>query len=255
MSSRKALSSQWTVLPAPSRRVLAGYVIGRGARPGCCSPPRACAPRPAISARTSRRRRPTMGSSRFLPSPMCLLFGVPPHATATSLSVPQRLVSVAYSTGDLLIVATLARLLTPGTARGTAVLLLIVGTIGALASDVGYEVITYSSLYHRSTVLDVGWLVAVIAWGAARRGRGSRRGRVRGTLPAHALPAAGHGLVASARPDQRAHPPAGRRVPRRRRLGRRGRGRDPARGHRARRARLRFSRGCGRDATTRSPRG
>jgi diguanylate cyclase (GGDEF)-like protein/PAS domain S-box-containing protein len=95
------------------------------------------------------------------------LFLVVPHATNPSFSWPQRFVSVAYPVGDLLILATLARLLAPGTARGTAIVLLAIGTIGGLASDVGSQVIEFSGTYHNTALLELGLLASTMVWGAA----------------------------------------------------------------------------------------
>ena len=69
------------------------------------------------------------------------VFLVMPDATAASLTLPQRVVSVAYPVADLFVLVTLARLLTPGTARGPSTVLLAFGTVCGVASDVAYDVL------------------------------------------------------------------------------------------------------------------
>jgi diguanylate cyclase (GGDEF)-like protein/PAS domain S-box-containing protein len=94
------------------------------------------------------------------------VFLVMPDATAASLTLPQRVVSVAYPIGDLFVLVTLARLLTPGTARGPSTVLLAFGTVCGVASDVAYDVVSDSG--HRAgLLLPLGYLASAIAWGAA----------------------------------------------------------------------------------------
>ncbi len=97
---------------------------------------------------------------------LALVFLIVPDATAASMSWAQRAVSVAYPAGDLFLLVTLARLLTPATARGPATVLLAVGTVSGFASDVAYDLVADSG--HRAmAVLSLGYLVSTIAWGAA----------------------------------------------------------------------------------------
>jgi diguanylate cyclase (GGDEF)-like protein/PAS domain S-box-containing protein len=95
------------------------------------------------------------------------LFLLVPDATNPALSWPQRFVSVAYPVGDLIILMMLARLLAPGTEAGPAALLITVGTIAGIGSDVAYDLIKNSGNQHGGTLLSLGWLVCYIAWGAA----------------------------------------------------------------------------------------
>ena len=95
------------------------------------------------------------------------LFLLVPDATNPSLSWPQRFVSVAYPVGDLIILMMLARLLAPGMEPGAAAVLITVGTIAGIGSDVAYDLIKNSGNQHGGTLLSVGWLICYIAWGAA----------------------------------------------------------------------------------------
>jgi diguanylate cyclase (GGDEF)-like protein/PAS domain S-box-containing protein len=94
------------------------------------------------------------------------VFLVMPDATAASLTVPQRIVSVAYPVGDLLVLVTLARLLTPGTARGPSTVLFAFGTVCGVASDVAYD-LTQGTGHRAGPLLPLGYLASAIAWGAA----------------------------------------------------------------------------------------
>ena len=93
------------------------------------------------------------------------VFLIMPDAASASLSLSQRIVSVAYPVGDLLVLVTLARLLTPGTARGPSTVLFAFGTVCSVASDVAYDLVQDTG--HRSDVLlGLGYLVGAIAWAA-----------------------------------------------------------------------------------------
>jgi diguanylate cyclase (GGDEF)-like protein/PAS domain S-box-containing protein len=95
------------------------------------------------------------------------VFLVGPEAVNPSLTWIQRVSSVAYPVGGVLVLVTLSRLLTPGPPRGTSTALLAIGTITLLASDVAYDVVEYSGNYDYGSAIELGWLACFIAWGAA----------------------------------------------------------------------------------------
>jgi diguanylate cyclase (GGDEF)-like protein/PAS domain S-box-containing protein len=92
---------------------------------------------------------------------------VVPDAASPSLTAIQRVSSVAYPIGNLLILVTISRLLAPGPPHGTSTVLLTLGTVALLVSDVAYDVVEYSGTYRYGTLLELGWLACFIAWGAA----------------------------------------------------------------------------------------
>jgi diguanylate cyclase (GGDEF)-like protein/PAS domain S-box-containing protein len=95
------------------------------------------------------------------------LFLVHPHDVTVGLSEPRKTLAIAYPVGDVIILGVVARLLTPGITRGRVVQLLVVGTIGALASDVAYG---WTQIYGKVSwhlVFSLGWAVGYTAWGAA----------------------------------------------------------------------------------------
>jgi diguanylate cyclase (GGDEF)-like protein/PAS domain S-box-containing protein len=95
------------------------------------------------------------------------VFFVIPDAAHPSMTWIQRMSSVAYPVGNLLILVTLARLLAPGPPRGTATALLTFGTLALLVSDLAYNLGQYSANYNYDAQFDLGWLACFIAWGAA----------------------------------------------------------------------------------------
>jgi diguanylate cyclase (GGDEF)-like protein/PAS domain S-box-containing protein len=95
------------------------------------------------------------------------LFLIHPHEIHLGLSAPRQTLAVAYPVGDVITVGVLARLLTPGVARGRVLQLLVIGTIGALISDVaiGWTQIYGMAPWHH--VFSLGWAIGYTAWGAA----------------------------------------------------------------------------------------
>ena len=90
-----------------------------------------------------------------------------PYVHNPALSWLQKSVAIAYPLGDVLVLAMLARLLVPGTARTRSVHLLTLGTVGLLASDVSFGLIQLYGSFHNGTIVDLGWAVFYGAWGAA----------------------------------------------------------------------------------------
>jgi diguanylate cyclase (GGDEF)-like protein/PAS domain S-box-containing protein len=95
------------------------------------------------------------------------LFLLRPDTMNSGLTFAQKFVVAAYPLGDLLILMTLARLLTPGTATGWPILFITIGTLTALASDVTYDILQARGVFHQGGLLSLGWLLCYVAWGAA----------------------------------------------------------------------------------------
>jgi diguanylate cyclase (GGDEF)-like protein/PAS domain S-box-containing protein len=122
-----------------------------------------------IRSRSTGRDARSMIDALILMVGLILLswvFLIMPDARDASLSLPQRLVSVAYPIGDLFVLVALARLLTPGTARGPSTVLFAFGTVCGVASDVAYD-LNQGSGRHAEVLLSLGYLASAIAWGAA----------------------------------------------------------------------------------------
>jgi diguanylate cyclase (GGDEF)-like protein/PAS domain S-box-containing protein len=118
---------------------------------------------------TERDARSMIDALILLVGPILLawIFLIVPAATNPHFSWLQRVVSVAYPVGDMLVLVTLARLVTPGTARGPATVVLAVGTACGVASDVAYGLLENSAHPHTGEAVSLGWLACSIAWGAA----------------------------------------------------------------------------------------
>jgi diguanylate cyclase (GGDEF)-like protein/PAS domain S-box-containing protein len=94
------------------------------------------------------------------------LYLVLPYSQDPALTGVQKAVAIAYPLGDVLMLGVLALLLAPG-AAARPVQLLTLGSAGMLASDAAYGLIRLHGTYHRGTVVDLGWALCFLAWGAA----------------------------------------------------------------------------------------
>ncbi|GAA4059025.1 EAL domain-containing protein [Streptomyces shaanxiensis] len=94
---------------------------------------------------------------------------VQPLARLEGLTWEQRAISIAYPLGDILVLALLARLLTPSPGSGPnhAVQLLVLGTLTLLCFDIAYGILQLNSTWQTGTLLDSGWIVFYTAWGLA----------------------------------------------------------------------------------------
>ncbi|MFF5965256.1 EAL domain-containing protein [Streptomyces collinus] len=94
---------------------------------------------------------------------------VQPLAIRGGLTWQQRAVAIAYPLGDLLLLAMLARLLTPRARSGhdRAVQVMALGTVTLLCFDVASGVLLLHGGRPGSVLLDSGWIVLGTAWGLA----------------------------------------------------------------------------------------
>jgi diguanylate cyclase (GGDEF)-like protein/PAS domain S-box-containing protein len=92
---------------------------------------------------------------------------VEPYFHAAGLTVLQRLVSVGYPLGDVLVLSMLARLVVGGGLRIVSTRLLGLGALGLLAADVCYGWIQLNGTWKVGGPIDIGWAMFYLAWGAA----------------------------------------------------------------------------------------
>ena len=122
-----------------------------------------------IRRRTGGRDRGSLLDALSVTTALALLswiFLIDPYVRNPDLTWLERATSIAYPLGDILIMATLARLLiTAG--RNRAALLLGAGAIGLLASDVVYGLGQLEGSWAIGSWYDLGWVVFYIAWGVA----------------------------------------------------------------------------------------
>jgi diguanylate cyclase (GGDEF)-like protein/PAS domain S-box-containing protein len=124
-----------------------------------------------IRWRASGRDRRSLLDALTLSCGLALLswvYLILPYAQNPSLTSMQKAFSMAYPLGDVLVIAMLARLLTPGSGGTWSVRLLTLGTVGLLASDVSFGLIQlYGGPFRNGTPVDLGWALFYMAWGAA----------------------------------------------------------------------------------------
>lgn len=89
-----------------------------------------------------------------------------PYLHDIGLTVAQRFISIGYPLGDVLILATVARLVIAGR-RGPAVAFLVVGGLAVLVTDAIYGYLQLISQWRVGGPVDIGWIVFYTAFGAA----------------------------------------------------------------------------------------
>ena len=92
---------------------------------------------------------------------------VEPYFHVAGLTALQRVVSVGYPLGDVLVLSMLARLVVGGGLRITSTRLLVVGALGLLGADVCYGWIQLNGSWKVGGPVDIGWAMFYVAWGAA----------------------------------------------------------------------------------------
>jgi diguanylate cyclase (GGDEF)-like protein/PAS domain S-box-containing protein len=123
-----------------------------------------------IWSRTPDRDRRSLIDALTLTVGLALLswiYLILPYVHNPQLSWLHKSVAIAYPLGDVLVLAMIARLIVPGTARSRSVQLLTLGTVGLLASDLVYGLEQLHGSFRAGSVIDLGWAVFYGAWGAA----------------------------------------------------------------------------------------
>jgi diguanylate cyclase (GGDEF)-like protein len=122
-----------------------------------------------IRGRISGRDRAGLIDAAIIATGLGLLswtFLMKPIAVDASLSLQERLISLAYPLGDVLLLALVARLATSPGARTSAFRLLGVALVLLLGADIGYAVLNLVSSYDGG-LIDAGWLLSYVVWGTA----------------------------------------------------------------------------------------
>ena len=97
---------------------------------------------------------------------LCWSFLMRPIAADESLSVLERLASLAYPAGDLLLLIMVVRLITTPGARTASYRLVIAALAAELVSDIGYAVVNLFTTYSDG-ILDAGWIGMYVLFSAA----------------------------------------------------------------------------------------
>ena len=103
------------------------------------------------------------------------VYWIAPYTQDDTLTLIQKLVSVAYPIGDVLVVAMTLRLLTAPGRRPPVVRLFIVAMLGLLVSDVFYGQAQLDSQWAIGGPIDLGWIVFYGAMGFAALDPSMRR--------------------------------------------------------------------------------
>jgi diguanylate cyclase (GGDEF)-like protein len=122
-----------------------------------------------IRGRISGRDRAGLIDAAIIATGLGLLswtFLMKPIAADPSLSLTERLISLAYPLGDVLLLVMVARLATSPGARTVAYRLLCLALVLLLGSDIGYAVLNLVSSYEGG-LIDAGWLLSYVVWGTA----------------------------------------------------------------------------------------
>ncbi len=94
------------------------------------------------------------------------IFVIGPYVQDPRLTVWEKAISVAYPLGDVLLLATLVRLVI-GRRHNRALDLLVVGTTSLFVFDIVYGFSQLHGGWIVGTFVDAGWIVFYAAWGAA----------------------------------------------------------------------------------------
>jgi diguanylate cyclase (GGDEF)-like protein len=155
-------SSTWSCTRAPSPSVADGFYLAG-------YPVLAVGLLILIRGRISGRDRAGLIDAAIIATGLGLLswtFLMKPIAVDPSLSLQERLISLAYPLGDVLLLALAARLATSPGARTSAYRLLGVALVLLLGADIGYAVLNLVSIYDGG-LIDAGWLLSYVVWGTA----------------------------------------------------------------------------------------
>jgi diguanylate cyclase (GGDEF)-like protein/PAS domain S-box-containing protein len=123
-----------------------------------------------------RRRTPGRDSTALVDALVITLgvgvvswvFLMAPYANDPTLSVAQKLTSIAYPLGDLLLLGAIIRLAVGTGSRPPAFILLSLSIVSLMVTDTVYGYILITSTYNGSgSGLDAGWGLFYLLWGAA----------------------------------------------------------------------------------------
>jgi len=95
------------------------------------------------------------------------VFLMAPYASAVTLPLAERLLSMVYVALDVLLLALVVRLAISGGDRTRAFALIIAGWLVLVAADSGRALLLLTGSYDPTSPIEAGWLVSYALWGAA----------------------------------------------------------------------------------------
>ena len=122
------------------------------------------------------RRRSPIGNRKALIDALIITIGVSllswvflisPYTHDASLSLLDKLVSIAYPAMDVLLLAVAVRLSVEGGKTRTSLRLMLLGIVALLTTDTILGLLTLGGGYQEGGLLDSGWAAYYLLWGAA----------------------------------------------------------------------------------------
>ncbi|MEV6600759.1 EAL domain-containing protein [Actinoplanes sp. NPDC051346] len=98
---------------------------------------------------------------------LCWIWLIAPYTRATDLTLVEKTISIAYPLGDVLALAMMLRLLSVPGRKPPAAVMLCVGVVGVLVSDVVYGLARLDNAWNVGGPIDLGWVVFYAAMGLA----------------------------------------------------------------------------------------
>lgn len=95
------------------------------------------------------------------------IFAIAPNLHDGELTLLQKIVSVAYPAGDILLLAAIVRLSVGGGSRQPAFYFLASSVAVLLITDTAYTILTFQEIFSFQLWLDFGWMSYYLLWGAA----------------------------------------------------------------------------------------
>lgn len=95
------------------------------------------------------------------------MFLMDPYAHDQNLTAMEKIVSMAYPAGDLLVISVLVRVILGSGARSVAFILIGSGLALSIASDSVYGLMLIEGTYYTGHLVDFGWLLFYVLWGTA----------------------------------------------------------------------------------------
>jgi diguanylate cyclase (GGDEF)-like protein/PAS domain S-box-containing protein len=92
---------------------------------------------------------------------------IAPYIHDRTLPLLPKLVSIAYPTGDIILLAALIRIAIDAGKRPRAFYLLFAGVLSLLVTDFVYGLVTLANTYNHQLWMDTGWIFFYLFWGAA----------------------------------------------------------------------------------------
>jgi len=123
-----------------------------------------------VRARSNGRDRASVIDAGIITGSVGLvawLFLIAPYLRSADLGIVERLVSIAYPLGDIALLAIAVRLAVGAGRRPPAFWLLAGCIVPLLAADSLYGYLNLSGGWHEHNLVDVGWIVFYVGWGAA----------------------------------------------------------------------------------------